>query len=163
MKIILFIFIIFFSVELFSQNKSTDSLKDGQPVNMEDFDKSFDPIYYDHSFKLLPNRTMNKIPNTDDINSNTEINIIDTIQGFRIQLIATENYQTALQLKETLFNLDSLQNVYVIFDAPNHKVRIGNFKSRVDATNYLEYLKSFGYSDSWIVQDRVFIPRTRKK
>ncbi|MDA0986683.1 MAG: SPOR domain-containing protein [Bacteroidetes bacterium] len=158
----LFLFCFIFSINLLSQNKSIDSLKDGDQIILEDFEKSFSPILYDHSFKILPNRMPTNILD-DEITGTSEVIKMDTVRGFRIQLITTEDYNQALKLKSYVNILDSLINIYVLFDAPNHKVRIGNFKTRSEANLYLSNLKSSGFNDAWIVQDRIIIERKIKK
>ena len=41
--------------------------------------------------------------------------------------------------------------IYIIFDSPNYKVRVGNFKSRISAEKARQKIVSFGYSAPWVI------------
>ena len=45
--------------------------------------------------------------------------------------------------------------IYVIFEAPNYKVRIGDFIDRQKAEKYRKQLANKGYSSAWIVRTKV--------
>jgi hypothetical protein len=74
--------------------------------------------------------------------------------GFRVQLIATESEMQARQTEQEAL-LDFQQSVYLSFDPPNYKVRVGDCITRADANALLNKATSIGYGDSWVVQCRV--------
>ena len=47
------------------------------------------------------------------------------------------------------------QKIYIIFEAPNYKVRIGNFIDRKKAENYRQEMIKGGYSSAWIIRTRI--------
>ncbi len=80
------------------------------------------------------------------------------ISGFRVQLMATKDMQTAELIKrEALekFAPDSI-NVYVEFDSPYYKIRICDCQSREEAERVKQLAIERGYRQAWIVRTRVW-------
>ena len=76
------------------------------------------------------------------------------IEGFRVQVFATQDRRKADGIKEELsFMFD--ENIYIIFEAPNYKVRIGNFLDRDDAEKLRIALVKENLSSSWIVRTKI--------
>ena len=77
--------------------------------------------------------------------------------GYRIQL-----YFGGDRAKATNMRLDFLQQypdvgAYVIYQQPNFKLRVGDFKTRLEAATFLKEMQP-GYSMSFIVTDDVKLP-----
>ncbi|HEX2896590.1 MAG TPA: SPOR domain-containing protein [candidate division Zixibacteria bacterium] len=81
---------------------------------------------------------------------------LDTLasQALRIQLHSTELFGEAKKeriIAEEIFD----QPVYLDYEVPYYKVRVGSFSDRKDAENYLSKAKTAGYQNAWIVAVRV--------
>ena len=79
------------------------------------------------------------------------------IEGFRVQLFATQDIEKAtLEKKEVEFGFaeDNVM-VYIEFDSPMYKVRIGDCTTREDAEQLRELARRRGYPTSWIVKTKV--------
>lgn len=79
----------------------------------------------------------------------------ETILGFRIQISSTANIDDAGAVKSAAQTLFISDTVYVVYDPPVYKVRVGDFTSRLDANQRLPHVQERGYSDAWIVPDKV--------
>lgn len=80
-----------------------------------------------------------------------------TIEGFRVQLFATQEIEKATQeAKEAEYRFagDGVA-VYIEFDSPMYKVRIGDCATRDAAEQLRELSRQRGYSTSWIVKTKV--------
>jgi len=77
------------------------------------------------------------------------------LDGFRVQVFATRYSQSADSLK-TILESQTDKNIYIVFDAPVYKVRIGNFVSRNEAEKFQNDVKKKGYKSAWIVRSKVF-------
>ncbi len=76
------------------------------------------------------------------------------INGYRVQVLATKYAEKADSLKQVL--RDSFgDEVYVTYEAPNYKVRVGNSVDRKQAEGIQDKLKKMGYSSAWIIRTRV--------
>ncbi len=79
------------------------------------------------------------------------------VDGFRVQLFATRDRQRAMVEKkeaEYVFAEDSVA-VYIEFDAPMYKVRIGDCIQRGCAEELRQKARRKGYPTAWIVKTRV--------
>ncbi len=76
------------------------------------------------------------------------------IEGFRLQVFATKSRSTADSLK-TVIEGKIEEKVYVKFEVPNYKVRVGNCKSREEAEILKAKLTRYGYRFAWIVRTRI--------
>ncbi len=77
------------------------------------------------------------------------------IDGYRVQVLLSttrERAQTAAELARLRFPADS---VYIIFQAPYHKVRVGDFRTWQEVTAKVEEAKNKGYPDAFPVPGTV--------
>lgn len=77
-----------------------------------------------------------------------------TQEGYRIQVISTPDYETADSLMaELLLVFD--HEVYLTFDPPNYKVRVGNFRFRSRAEDAQSRLRDMGFRSAWIIRTQI--------
>lgn len=80
--------------------------------------------------------------------------------GYRIQLISTQNFSEAISIKTEADSLFSLP-VYVDFEPPNYKVRIGNYLSNEEASDMQNTIFKRGYNTAWVVPSKIIIARSK--
>lgn len=76
--------------------------------------------------------------------------------GFRVQLLSTrveEEARTSVENAVVSFP----ENVYLLFDNPFFKVRLGDCPSRVDADSLQQRAIQQGYAGAWIVRSHVYV------
>ena len=88
----------------------------------------------------------------DDKNSIDSIQII--IEGFRVQILATKQLSKAEKLQKDLSSILN-QKIYIVFEAPNYKVRVGNFIDRKKAEIFRQLIIKKGHQSSWIIRTRI--------
>ena len=79
----------------------------------------------------------------------------EVIQGFRIQIFATASIDEATAAKTLASRQVGEDSVYVVYDPPVYKVRVGDYGTRLEASRKLSSLIDKGYPDAWIVSDRI--------
>jgi hypothetical protein len=82
--------------------------------------------------------------------------LMDVEDGYRIQISYTPNREEAYQAKARLYK--EFENVpsYVDYEQPNYKLRIGDFKTKLEATAFLQEVIKI-YPSAFIVKDRIKI------
>lgn len=82
--------------------------------------------------------------------------LMDVEDGYRIQISYTANREEAYQAKARLYK--EFENIpsYVDYDQPNYKLRIGDFKTKLEATAFLQDVIKV-YPSAFIVKDRIKI------
>ncbi len=79
----------------------------------------------------------------------------EMIQGFRVQLLATTDENQARDAKKkAIFKFQS--GVYLVFEAPHYKLRIGDCASRREAEELKKEASRNGFQDAWIVPSKVY-------
>ena len=101
------IWILFFPVFGFSQAKSVEIIKD-------------------HRLDLL-------IQKQEELNKKAYLENRKSIPGFRVMVINTNDRTKASDVKTTLLRNFPEHKTYLIYQSPNFKVQIGNFKTQIEA------------------------------
>jgi hypothetical protein len=83
------------------------------------------------------------------------------ISGFRIQIFfdSGNNSKTRGQsVYETFSARHPDVNAYLTFKAPNYKVRVGDFRSRLDAVRFLQEILP-DYPGAYVITDKIRLPK----
>lgn len=146
--------------------------KNTSNVEQKETVKDKNEIKYEENFDISPFRTEIKLPEKKvdykktnyeiwyqyDVkeNSSTKIKkIIGTTNGFRVQVVATDDLDEATRIQEELKSIKGANEIYSVFEPPFYKVLIGDFKSS-DGANSLKFkLSQLGYSDSKVIKSTI--------
>lgn len=83
------------------------------------------------------------------------VNSDELVSGYRVQLISTRNEAEARTVKlDAMLSFQS--HIYIIFDNPYYKIRIGDCISRFDANELQEIAVKKGFNEAWVVKTKVF-------
>lgn len=100
-----------------------------------------------------------------------ELKIIDTsrifidevVQGWRVQVGFFKVVDNAIEVSDKANGLLE-EEIYLDFDAPYHKIRVGDCISRKNAMALLEKVKKLGFSDAFIIPTIVYkYPELRRQ
>ncbi len=101
----------------------------------------------------------------DDSTSFEFLLSLDSVQsvseGYRVQVLATRYFERADSLA-VIMKFFFSDSVYVDFEAPNYKVRIGDFTDRDSAESLQQELVQMGYNSAWILRARINSQASRK-
>jgi hypothetical protein len=94
---------------------------------------------------------------TDTATLNLGREIVDQVDGFRVQVIATDDLEEANQIRTEIYERTNQKFVYIVFDPPFYKVKTGDFTEVEDARNLSFKLNQLGYKESRVVTEKVNI------
>ncbi len=77
-----------------------------------------------------------------------------TVPGYRVQIYSGANRSRATELKNEFYNKYPLVPSYLLYHQPNFRVRVGDFRTRLQAWKFHEQITS-SYATSFIVRDDV--------
>lgn len=121
------------------------------------YDESFDPLSLNDDDIIIADATVatSNVDNPTVIV--TEKSIPREMNGFRVQILATKNIETAsLFEQEATERFESLEHkTYLIFEAPLYKIRVGDCKERAEAENLRDTAKQYGYREAFIVKCKI--------
>ncbi len=79
-----------------------------------------------------------------------------SIEGYRIQIAASANRTNVYQTKSQFYNLFPDIKSFVVYQAPNFKLRVGNYRTRLEAFNDLQKILP-KFNGSFIIRDEIKI------
>jgi hypothetical protein len=82
-------------------------------------------------------------------------NIIGTTDGYRVQVLSTDDIDEANLVRSEIYEKTARKEVYIIFEPPFYKVKVGDFTSKSEAENLRFELNQLGYTESKVVQETV--------
>lgn len=77
--------------------------------------------------------------------------------GYRVQLAETEDFHEAENIRTDLYFKTVARRIYIDFDSPFYKVKIGDFTNSFDAKEYSFRLSQLGFKNTTIVKDSINI------
>jgi hypothetical protein len=86
------------------------------------------------------------------------------IDGYRIQIFfdSGNNSKTKAQsIYESFLGKYPGVGAYLTFKAPNYKVRVGDFRSKMDAQRFLNLIIA-EYPNAWIIEDQINLPKVEQ-
>lgn len=118
-----------------------------------------DPSEVRGSYRLKDFRTiMAGDEKVFEINKNRSEREYIESNGYRIQLISTQDRNEAIKIKEEAAERYNLP-VYIDFEPPNYKVRIGNYASNEEAQRVQESMRRHGFKFAWVVPSKIIIQK----
>ena len=83
--------------------------------------------------------------------------IIGTVDGYRVMVIVTDNMEEANSVREDISSQISRKEVYISFEPPFYKVKVGDFTNIAEANDLKFKLNQLGYTAAKVVQETVNI------
>jgi hypothetical protein len=81
-----------------------------------------------------------------------------TINGFRVQIFTGENRKDAYNAQAKFQEQFPDTKSYIIYNEPNFKVRVGDFRTRLDAEKLQNDLKKI-FTGMFIIQEKITPPK----
>jgi len=139
------------------QQRPVDEKQVGDEKARSQWDEKFDPLNLkDFKLDVEPRKT-----NSEDVVSVEQLLRGDSVQetlntgrevpGYRVQLISTRDQEEARSVIRNAV-ISFSENVYREYDNPYYKIRIGDFKSRYNATKLQEKAIEMGFHEAWVVR-----------
>ena len=79
---------------------------------------------------------------------------ITTQEGYRLQIFESSSVEETNRTLQK-FERSLKDSIYMVFEAPLYKLRLGNFVTKKEAEKQKENLNKKGYKNIWIVRSRI--------
>lgn len=141
--------------EVTGQQQSPESQKAiKQPLSY--YEATLDPSQYEDDVEAVQKRkTLERDTTQLQIPKDSVVVQESSQLGFRIQIYSTANIDEAMNMRTNILAKLPRDSVYVEYDPPVYKVRLGDFPSRYEASTELPSIVNMGYPDAWIVPDNI--------
>ena len=130
----------------------TGIVEDFDPATLGDIEYVVEPKFGKEQKASGAERYLN--PGENNQNPSVEEEIIN-VPGFRIQIGSMTNQEDASEIeREAMLQFEDA-NVYLEFETPYYKIRVGDFEHRHDAEALQKKAVGLGYGDAWIVRTTI--------
>lgn len=86
---------------------------------------------------------------------------MQTEEGFRIQVFTDSGNNSKARAQASMDEFIAKHpeaKAYLVFKSPNYKVKVGDFRSRLDAIRYLNQIAA-DYPNAFIITDQINLPQ----
>lgn len=90
-----------------------------------------------------------------EINEVTTRNARRTMPGFRILVISSNNRNKVLDAKTKIYRQFPELKAYMMYQAPFFRLKVGNFRERDEAEEYLSDLQKLFEGSAYVVPDTI--------
>lgn len=119
----------------------------------------FDPLILDDE-DLQVKKSIPIESNSDQVEKNltqsdNEYQKPEVVAGFRVQICAVSDEERAKQIQRDTILKFINEEVYLIYDSPYYKVRVGNCQTRYEADKLQQLAVEKGFDDAWVVRTKI--------
>ena len=108
------------------------------------------PSDFDDNPPKFPTVNLPSFSNQEDLDINSSDMEINLVKGYRVQIVISQNEEELKNLQNEIEkSID--EKIYIIFELPNYKLRVGNFLNRKEAENFQNTIVRLGYRTAWVV------------
>lgn len=123
---------------------------------LSEYEATLDPTQYDEDVEVVVKKKEEEKPVTELQIPKDSTVVQETSQvGFRIQLYSTSSIDEAMNTKTNILARLPQDSIYIVYDPPVYKIRLGDFPTRYEASIKLPSIVNMGYADAWIVPDNI--------
>ena len=166
---LIFIPIIFFHLGCSSSTSSryekTEKTNGNEDKNKVTLNEDFDITQYKTKIEIETSFNNEGLSDawygyeSDSVESNFEQNlkIVETVDGYRVLVVATDDMDEANSVRADIRAKIKRKEVYISFEPPFYKVKIGDFTDIKESNNLKFKLNQLGYTEARVIQETVNI------
>lgn len=149
------------STERSRKSSASPAGEEDHKVALSQIEKTFNPSDYDDEIEAVQKQhAFEQQRAAAEQQQDSVVVESELTQGYRIQIFATGSIDDANAMRQTAVQRLPDDSVYVVFDPPVYKVRVGDFRTRVEANQRLGVISALGFSDAWVVGDKITVHRS---
>ena len=127
----------------------------------------------DEDFDITPYKTEIVVPEKNTENENVNQNVwfdygsseietqnkilTGTGNGYRVLVLTTDNLEEANQVKTDVYFGQNNNEVYIDFEPPFYKVKVGDFDNQKNAEDLRFKLNQLGFKEAKVINDKINI------
>lgn len=81
--------------------------------------------------------------------------IVGQVNGYRVQVFSTDNLEEADSIRTELYLETNQKAIYIAFEPPFYKVKVGDFLKISEARDLRFKLNQIGYTEARVINDKI--------
>jgi len=156
--LLILVFIVFGCSSGRSLLSDSETSKD-QENNTGIVNEFFDPLILSEE-DLKVKKTVSIESKSDQLDDGINRENLDSqkpelVAGYRVQICAVSDEARAKQVQRDAILKFINEEVYLIYDSPYYKVRVGNCLTRYEADKLQQLAVEKGFDDAWVVRTKI--------
>jgi hypothetical protein len=149
----------------YAKEKKEVSTEQEVKSNIGEYDFDITPYKTEIDLPEIGKGTSKQIPDlwfdypVDTLTNETVKTAIDTLEGFRVQVISTDDLEEANGVRSEIYFKTNEKAIYVLFEPPFYIVRVGDFLNINDAKLLNFKLNQLGFTETKVVNDLIYTYR----
>ena len=143
-------------------DKGKDSSVISEGNNIVKLNEDFDITPYKTKIEIPENKKNNQTENNDiwydyetPATDKQQKTLVGTEEGFRVLVVSSDNLEDAEQTKSEIANVVDNNELYIDFDPPFYKLKVGDFHTQTSADNLRFKLNQLGYKEARVVKETI--------
>ncbi|MCZ7611101.1 MAG: SPOR domain-containing protein [Ignavibacterium sp.] len=148
----------------YENENNQNNISKHQRTNQKDteqLNEDFDITPYKTKITIADKKTTNSVsdeiwftykPNSNETKKKT---IVGSSDGFRVLVLITDNLDEANQVRSEIYFNNKSEEVYIDFEPPFYKVKMGDFDTERSANELRFKLNQQGYLEAKVIKDKI--------
>ena len=137
-------------------------VKPGTEAPLGAYERTLNPSDFDEDVALVKETQPDSLKAAPAEEAAADSMVVEEVatQGFRIQIYASKKIDEATAVRTMAAEQFPQDSIYVVYDPPVYRVRLGDYPTRLEANQRLPSIARSGYPDAWVVTDRIIIRKS---
>ena len=145
--------------------EKTEETKGNEEEKNVTINEDFDITDYKTKIDIEKTYTNEEIPdawygyanNNDESYIGQNHKIVETVDGYRVLVVATDDMEAANSVRDDILAKIKRKEVYISFEPPFYKVKVGDFTDITESNNLKFKLNQLGYTEARVIKETVNI------
>ena len=154
-----------------SESNNADKNKNNKEPAAQKFEENFDLTPYHTQIDIPETKETSDLskydiwysyPKPDTTTIDSSKLVTTSTSGYRVVVLSTDDLQSANELKSELYFKINEKNIYLDFEPPFYKVKVGDFTNLQEANNLKFKLNQLGYKDARVISESVNVVKQQQ-
>lgn len=147
----------------YEDKNETNKENDTETELNRNVEEDFDITPYQTTIEIEEKEPANQFPASEiwydyeDSVTTSSKNIIGTTDGYRVLVVTADDMEKANEVRSEIYFKTNYKEVYISFEPPFYKVKVGDFTSLSEANDLKFKLNQLGYNEARVVKETVNI------
>ena len=140
-----------------TRDLSSEDLRHKDEVALRSFESDFQPSDYAPTIASVLEAEPDTVTQSVKVHHNNQpAESGELVLGYRVQVFSTTDFAAAKSRQTDAQLLFPGNRVYLVYEPPTYKIRVGDFLARFDAEQFQRQASERGFPSAWVVPEKIF-------
>jgi hypothetical protein len=134
-----------------------EDLRHTYEVALRSFEADFQPSDYAPTISSVLEEDPDTVTQSVKVHpNNLPAGSGEVVLGYRVQVFSTTDFTTAKSRQTDAQFLFPGDRVYLVYEPPTYKIRVGDFLARFEADQFQQQAAERGFPNAWVVPEKIY-------